>query len=159
MGLVHDYFNNQIHQFQLKQQNISYSYKNTLRGMHYQIDPKAQAKIVSCIQGTVIDFVIDIREDSPYKGEIKAYYLQDPQTFLYIPIGFAHGFLAITDTALFQYFVDNYWDKEFERSLPITTIFDKNIDVYSKYTNDKQTLKLDKKQLDTYLISDKDLKE
>lgn len=158
MGIVDDCFTNEIHSFQLKQQNISFSYRNTLRGMHYQIFPKAQAKIVSCINGAVIDFVMDIREDSPYKGQIKAYYLEDPQTFLYVPTGFAHGFMAITETVLFQYFVDNYWDKEFERSLPITTIFDKNITVYSKY-NDFQTLYWDKGELSKYIISDKDLGE
>ena len=66
--------------------------------------------------------------------------------------------MVITETALFQYFVDNYWDKEFERSLPITTIFDKNITVYSKY-NDFQTLYWDKGELSNYIISDKDLGE
>lgn len=156
MGIVNDYFQSEIHSFSFKQQNISYSHKNTLRGMHYQIAPIAQAKIVSCIQGTVIDFIIDIRQNSPYKNQIKAYYLEDPQTFLYIPTGFAHGFLTISENAIFQYFVDNYWDKEFQRGLPITQIFDKNIDVYSKYY-DKQTLILDKNELNSYLISDKDL--
>ena len=86
----------------------SMSSKGTLRGMHYQVDPYSQAKLVSCVQGRVLDVVIDCRKGSPTYGKYVAVEL-DPiiGNMLYVPRGFAHGFLSLEDNSKFQYFVDN----------------------------------------------------
>jgi dTDP-4-dehydrorhamnose 3,5-epimerase len=99
------------------QDNISRSVKNTLRGMHYQID-KPQAKLVSVTQGEVFDVVVDIRKNSPTYGKWFGEYLNDKNHYqLYIPEGFAHGFCVISDTADFMYKCTDYYYPQGERGL------------------------------------------
>jgi dTDP-4-dehydrorhamnose 3,5-epimerase len=99
------------------QDNISRSVKNTLRGMHYQID-KPQAKLVSVTQGEVFDVVVDIRKNSPTYGKWFGEYLNDQNHYqLYIPEGFAHGFCVISDTADFMYKCTDYYYPQGERGL------------------------------------------
>ena len=99
------------------QDNISRSIKNTLRGMHYQID-KPQAKLVSVIMGEVFDVVVDIRKDSPSFGKWFGQILNDKNHYqLYIPEGFAHGFCVLSDTADFMYKCTDYYYPNGERGI------------------------------------------
>ena len=101
------------------QDNLSYSsQKATLRGMHYQRAPFAQAKLVRCIRGSIIDVVVDIRKGSPTYGKWVSFELsQDNKRMLFIPKGMAHGFLTLTDEVLFQYKCDELYNKESEGSI------------------------------------------
>lgn len=82
------------------QDNHSKSTKNVLRGMHYQKHPKAQSKLVRCIQGEIFDVAVDIRKNSPTYGKWVGEILSDEnKRQLYVPVGFAHAFLVLSDTA------------------------------------------------------------
>ncbi len=97
--------------------NHSLSIKNTLRGLHYQIG-KPQAKLVRVIRGAVFDVVVDIRWGSPTFGKWISFILSDENKLqLYIPIGFAHGFLALTDEVEFLYGCSDYYYPEGERGI------------------------------------------
>ena len=86
------------------QDNHSKSSKGTLRGLHYQLPPHAQGKLVRVIQGEVLDVAVDIRKSSPTCGQYIAEILSsDNKKQLYIPKGFAHGFLTLSDMAEFVY--------------------------------------------------------
>ncbi len=99
------------------QDNHSRSAKNVLRGLHYQIQ-QAQGKLVRVVQGEVFDVVVDIRKFSPTFGQHVGVKLSaDNKRMLWIPEGFAHGFLVLSDTAEFLYKTTDYWAPEFERSL------------------------------------------
>lgn len=92
----------------IKQVSRSKSGKGILRGMHFQKGEYAQAKIVEVVHGTVVDVVIDLRKDSPsYRRWTSVLLTPDNNRQLYIPRGFAHGFLSLEDDTIFQYFVDN----------------------------------------------------
>lgn len=97
------------------QDNQSYSSKGVLRGLHYQSGAHAQAKLVRVIQGEVLDVAIDIRPGSATYGQHVAEVLSgENQKQLFIPRGFAHGFAVLSDTAIFFYKCDNFYDKESE---------------------------------------------
>lgn len=86
----------------------SKSGKGTLRGMHFQKGEYAQAKIVSCINGAVLDVVVDLRVNSPTYGQYTSVELtRDNGKMLYVPRGFAHGFLSLEEDTIFEYYVDN----------------------------------------------------
>lgn len=86
------------------QDNHSKSVKGVLRGLHYQVSPHAQGKLVRCIQGEILDITVDIRKSSPTFGKWVAEKLSaENRKMLYIPIGFAHGFLVLSDTAEIVY--------------------------------------------------------
>ncbi|MDW8333144.1 MAG: dTDP-4-dehydrorhamnose 3,5-epimerase [Bacteroidia bacterium] len=92
------------------QDNLSLSCKNTLRGLHFQAPPFAQAKLVCVLRGAAMDVVVDIRSQSPHYGKHFAVELNDAQRrILFIPEGFAHGFLALSDECLFAYKCSNYY--------------------------------------------------
>jgi dTDP-4-dehydrorhamnose 3,5-epimerase len=92
------------------QENESFSCKGVLRGLHYQLAPYGQAKLVRVIQGEVLDVAVDIRTGSPTFGSHAAVLLSgENKKQLFIPRGFAHGFKVISETALFQYKVDNIY--------------------------------------------------
>ena len=93
----------------------SFSSKGVLRGLHYQLNPYCQAKMVRCHQGLVLDVVVDVRKDSPTYGKYIAVVL-DPEkgNMLYVPRGFAHGFMALKDNSLFEYYVDNKYMPSYE---------------------------------------------
>lgn len=94
-----DFVNNGI-DAEFIQDNHSKSVKGVLRGLHYQIHPSAQGKLVRCIQGEILDITVDIRKSSPTFGKWVAERLSaENRKMLYIPIGFAHGFLVLSDTA------------------------------------------------------------
>lgn len=86
----------------------SLSGKGIVRGLHYQIDPYCQAKVVRCHRGAVLDVVVDIRKDSPSYGKWTSVELTPENgRMLYVPRGFAHGFVSLKDDTLFEYYVDN----------------------------------------------------
>lgn len=98
------------------QDNMSFStYKGTLRGLHWQNPPYAQAKLVSCTKGIVIDVAVDIRKGSPTYGQWVSVKLSEHNhRQFFIPKGFAHGFLTLTDNVEFHYKCDNVYNKESE---------------------------------------------
>ena len=93
------------------QDNLSFSRKNVIRGMHFQRKPKEQGKLVSVIKGRVIDVAVDIRKESPTFMKWIAVELNDSQNaMLYIPAGFAHGFLSLTEEVYLLYKCTNEYD-------------------------------------------------
>ena len=97
------------------QTNRSKSSKGVVRGLHFQKDPKCQAKIVEVISGAAIDVVVDIREGSPTYGESIAVLLTpDNNRQLFVPRGFAHGFVSLEDNTIFQYLIDNDYAPDME---------------------------------------------
>lgn len=97
------------------QDNESYSTKGVLRGLHFQKEEWAQAKLVRVVKGCVLDVAVDIRKDSPTYGDYLSVELSDDnKKQLFIPRGFAHGFVVLSDTAIFSYKCDNYYNKDSE---------------------------------------------
>ena len=97
------------------QDNQSFSSKGVLRGLHYQTGEHAQAKLVSVLQGEVLDVAVDIRPNSSTYGQYVSVLLSgENQTQFFIPRGFAHAFLVLSETATFFYKCDNFYDKESE---------------------------------------------
>jgi len=100
------------------QDNESKSTYGVLRGLHYQEPPFAQAKLVRVIQGNVLDVAVDIRKESPTFGMHIAIELnEENKKQLFIPRGFAHGFVVMSETAILTYKVNNYYNKEFDRGI------------------------------------------
>jgi dTDP-4-dehydrorhamnose 3,5-epimerase len=99
------------------QDNQSLSNKNVLRGLHYRVDPE-QAKLVRVVKGEVFDVVVDIRKSSSTFGEWQSFILSDANhRQLYVPVGFAHGFCVLSDTAEFLYKVSEYYSGEKEKGI------------------------------------------
>ncbi len=99
------------------QDNHSRSAKNVLRGLHYQIQ-QPQGKLVRVVRGAVFDVAVDIRRSSPTFGQHVGVELSaDNKRLLWVPEGFAHGFVVLSDTAEFLYKTTDYWAPEFERSI------------------------------------------
>lgn len=100
------------------QENESISKKGVLRGLHFQKPPYAQGKLVRVISGSVIDIAVDIRKNSPTYGKHVAVELSaENKRQLWIPAGFAHGFVALEDNTVFQYKCTNYYNKTSEASI------------------------------------------
>lgn len=100
------------------QDNQAKSTKGVLRGLHYQTGDAAQAKLVRVLSGEVFDVAVDLRSDSPTKGQWFGLYLSgENQRQLYVPRGFAHGYLVTSEEALFAYKCDNYYDPSAEGGL------------------------------------------
>lgn len=112
-----DFFLNGIKD-EFNQDNHSKSTKGVLRGLHYQKEPKAQAKLVSCIKGDILDVAVDIRKDSATFGKWIAERLtEENKHILYIPAGFAHGFVVLSDEAEILYKASNEYSKEHDRGI------------------------------------------
>ncbi|WP_339631651.1 dTDP-4-dehydrorhamnose 3,5-epimerase [Bizionia echini] len=100
------------------QDNETFSTKGVLRGLHFQTGKFAQAKLVRVIKGRVLDIAVDVRQDSPTFGEFQALELsEDNKKQFFLPRGFAHGFVVLSDTAIFAYKCDNYYNKESEAGI------------------------------------------
>lgn len=101
------------------QDNHSFSaQKGTLRGLHFQLNPKEQTKLVRCTKGKILDVAVDLREGSPtYKEWVAVELTDENKRQLLIPKGFAHGFLTLTDDVEVQYKVDEYYSPENDRSV------------------------------------------
>jgi dTDP-4-dehydrorhamnose 3,5-epimerase len=97
------------------QDNQSFSSKGVLRGLHYQTGEHAQAKLVRVLNGEVLDIAVDIRPGSETYGEYASVVLSgENQKQFFVPRGFAHGFLVLSETAVFFYKCDNFYDRESE---------------------------------------------
>ncbi|MSS64913.1 dTDP-4-dehydrorhamnose 3,5-epimerase [Velocimicrobium porci] len=105
--------------YEFVQDNQSYStQKGTLRGLHFQKGEHAQAKIVRCNKGAVMDVAVDMREGSPtYKKWVKVELSEENKRQLLIPRGFLHGFVTLTDEVEFLYKADNFYNKESDRNI------------------------------------------
>ncbi|EIK1652261.1 dTDP-4-dehydrorhamnose 3,5-epimerase, partial [Salmonella enterica] len=100
------------------QDNHSKSTKGVLRGLHYQVEPYAQGKLVRCIAGEVFDVAVDIRKDSETFGKwVGVNISSENKRQLWIPEGFAHGFLVLSDSADFLYKTSNYYSPIHERGI------------------------------------------
>lgn len=110
------------------QDNESKSSRGVLRGLHYQLAPDAQTKLVRVIQGSVLDIAVDIRKGSPTFGQHVAVELTaDNKRQLLVPRGFAHGFVVLEDNTVFSYKVDSYYSPKNDRGIAFDDI-DLNID-------------------------------
>jgi dTDP-4-dehydrorhamnose 3,5-epimerase len=103
--------------FEVKQINFAKSQGNVLRGLHYQEAPFSQAKLVGVISGSVLDVVVDLRKDSATFLQHFKLEIGSPETLLYIPKGFAHGYKTLKDDTVFYYAVDEFYNPEFEKGL------------------------------------------
>lgn len=101
------------------QENCAYSLKKgTIRGLHFQNNPMAQAKLVRCTVGRVMDYAIDLRKDSPtYLKYVAVELSAENKRQLYIPRGFAHGVISLEDNTTIEYFADNPYSPENDRSI------------------------------------------
>ena len=100
------------------QENISESKYGVLRGLHFQIEPYPQSKLVSVLSGKILDVVVDIRTKSKYYGKSFSIELnENDNKQLFVPKGFAHGFLVLSKIARVSYKVDNYYNPESERGI------------------------------------------
>ncbi|MFD1316297.1 dTDP-4-dehydrorhamnose 3,5-epimerase [Namhaeicola litoreus] len=131
------------------QDNESLSQKNVLRGLHFQKPPFAQAKLIRVVQGSIYDVAVDLRKDSPNYGKYYGHILSaENKHQLFIPIGFAHGFLSREDNTIINYKCSNFYQKEAEDSIlwndenlnipwgvehPIITEKDKHAQKFSKF--------------------------
>lgn len=141
---------NDIHQV-----SNSLSGKGIIRGLHYQEDPYCQAKVVRCHQGAVLDVVVDIRKDSPTYGQYTAVELTPEEgNMLYVPRGFAHGFVSLKPDSLFEYYVDNEYKPKYEGgilwndpdlNIPWDEIF-KKYDISEPLLSDKDRVRLPLKE-------------
>lgn len=110
-----DVFERAVGKVHLVQDNQSKSAYGVLRGLHFQKPPYTQSKLVRCIEGEVLDIAVDIRTGSPSYGKHVAVRLtSDNQRQLWVPQGFAHGFVVLSETATFAYRCDNYYAPEYE---------------------------------------------
>jgi len=111
-------FEKAISKVSFVQDNESRSSKGVLRGLHYQKPPFAQAKLVRCIEGKILDIAVDIRKDSPTYGLYHSDILSgENKKQLFIPRGFAHGFVVLSDSAIFAYKVDNTYAPDYEAGI------------------------------------------
>ncbi len=100
------------------QDNHSFSMQGVIRGLHYQVPPFQQQKLVTCIRGEIFDVAVDIRKKSPTFGSWSGTYLNEKNhNQLWVPEGFAHGFIVTSSFALVMYKVDQYWKKNHEHSI------------------------------------------
>lgn len=101
------------------QDNRSYSKeKGTLRGIHFQKNPKAQSKLITCTKGKILDVAVDLRKDSPYYLKwISVELSEENKLMLFIPKGFGHGFVTLAEDVEVLYKVDEYYSKEHDRSI------------------------------------------
>lgn len=113
-----DAFEEHVGRVEFIQDNESKSIRGVLRGLHYQTGKYAQAKLVRALKGSVLDVIVDLRKSSPTFGKSLAVELtEDNKKQLFIPRGFAHGFLVLSPEAIFSYKVDNVYAPGYEASL------------------------------------------
>lgn len=114
----HKQFENKVCQTTFVQDNRSKSTYGVVRGLHFQKPPFAQSKLVSCIQGRVLDVAVDIRKGSPTFGQYVAVELSaENHRQFFVPRGFAHGFSVLSEEAVFQYKCDNYYAPQSEGAI------------------------------------------
>ena len=137
-------FDEKVAKVDFVQDNESCSSYGVMRGLHFQKPPYAQAKLVRCVKGAVLDVAVDIRKGSPTYGQHVAVELtEDNHRQFFIPRGFAHGFAVLSDMAIFQYKCDNYYHPEADGGI---SIFDESLEIDWRIDRDK------------VILSEKDLK-
>jgi dTDP-4-dehydrorhamnose 3,5-epimerase len=137
------------HKIKFIQDNISVSKKGTLRGLHYQLEPMSQNKLISVVSGSIIDIVVDIRKISKNFGKVLFIRLDAIlKKSLLIPNGFAHGFIALEDQTTVSYKVDKLYSKAHERSILFSSV--KIPRKYEKLINKKF---ISRKDLESYPIN------
>ena len=135
------------------QDNESMSSKGVLRGLHYQLAPHAQSKLVRVVKGEVYDVAVDIRKGSPTFGKhVGALLSEDNKRQFFIPRGFAHGFLVLSEEAIFSYKCDNFYSPESERSINFD---DKDLNI--DWTVDLNNLNISDKDKKGVAFKDADL--
>ena len=135
------------------QDNESKSTQGVLRGLHYQLPPHAQTKLVRVIEGSVLDVAVDIRKGSPTFGKHVAVELtSENKRQLFVPRGFAHGFVVLSESATFAYKVDNFYSPECDRGIAFD---DTAIEIDWKI--DKEQLQLSAKDIKQPLLKEADL--
>lgn len=124
-------------------------HRGTIRGLHMQLPPMSETKIVRCTTGSILDIAVDLRSGSETYGRHAVIVLKDPNTLFLIPRGFAHGFQTIAKYCIVQYFVDNYYSKEhevkinpFDVTLDINWMYGKNKALMSQEDQNAISLKL-----------------
>jgi len=134
------------------QDNESKSSYGVLRGLHFQKPPYAQAKLVRVVKGAVVDVIIDIRKNSDFFGRFYyAYLSENNHRQLFVPRGFAHGFVTLSDEAIFQYKCDNFYNKESEGAI---YYLDPDIDIPWQTWIDLNDIKLSDKDKCNKLLED-----
>lgn len=113
-----DIFKKEIGEINFVQENESKSSFGVMRGLHYQLPPYAQSKLVRVVKGKVLDVAVDIRKSSPYFGKYVSVELSEENKLqMFVPQGFAHAYIVLSDEAIFQYKVDNYYSPEHDRGI------------------------------------------
>ncbi len=136
--------------FEVKQENISISKKNVLRGMHYQWN-EPMSKLVQCAHGKVVDFVLDIRKDSKTFGESMSFILDNPSKLLLVPAGFAHGFISLEEGTIVKYHCSCYYNKQGEGSIDF---FDNEINLKNLLTIERKDVIMSKRDKQAIAFSD-----
>ena len=145
-------FDEKIYKTHFIQDNESMSSKGVLRGLHFQKPPYAQAKLVRCIKGKVLDVAVDIRVNSPTYGKhVSVELSEENKKQLFVPRGFAHGFVVLSDEAIFAYKVDNKYAPDYEGGIQWDDIglnidWKINKDLVKLSDKDQKLLSLDKIQ-------------
>ena len=110
--------NNSLGNINFIQDNESESFKGVLRGLHFQNPPYAQSKLVRCVKGIVLDVALDLRKHSITYGQYETILLSGTnKNQLFIPKGFAHGFIVLSESAILSYKVDNYYNPDSESGI------------------------------------------
>ncbi len=113
-------FDGKVRPVDFVQDNESCSVRGVMRGLHFQLPPFTQSKLVRCVRGAVLDVAVDIRKGSPTFGRHVAVELtEENHRQFFVPRGFAHGFAVLSDTAVFQYKCDNYYHPEADGGISI----------------------------------------
>lgn len=116
----HREFEEKVRKINFVQDNESMSSYGVMRGLHFQRPPYSQSKLVRCVKGKVLDVAVDIRKGSPTYGQHVAVELsEDNHRQFFVPRGFAHGFVVLSDTAVFQYKCDNFYAPEADGGINI----------------------------------------
>tara|TARA_Y100000766_G_C18778394_1_gene542002 strand:+ start:37 stop:588 length:552 start_codon:yes stop_codon:yes gene_type:complete len=132
------------------QENESMSFKGVLRGLHFQKPPFAQAKLVKCLQGEILDVAVDLRKTSKTFCKHETCLLsQQNKKQIFIPKGFAHGFLVLSDFAVVSYKVDNYYNPKYESGILWN---DRSLNI--NWNIDKDKLILSEKDKNLNLLTD-----
>ena len=113
-------FEEKVHKINFVQDNESMSSYGVMRGLHFQRPPYSQSKLVRCVKGKVLDVAVDIRKGSPTYGQHVAVELsEDNHRQFFVPRGFAHGFVVLSETAVIQYKCDNFYTPEADGGISI----------------------------------------
>ncbi len=145
-------FEENIQEINFIQDNESKSTKGVLRGLHFQTPPYTQAKLVRCIQGKVLDVAVDIRKNSLTYGKHVAVELsEENKKQLFIPKGFAHGFIVLSETAIFAYKVDNIYAPQCDSGILWN---DETLNINWKINDDEVVLSSKDEKLSSFIALD-----